>query len=188
MTLALKRFGESADSFPVRSSRAAPVSPGSAIELCGERIMAIGIRASERFEEESGHATPARRAADVVGLACLVAALLLLSSGVRTSRADDAAEANMSVDPKLTAELEAVEAERPRAIARPGGPAAQPGIRPGVAGVEIAPGVIRLNTRGYNYRPATGGVDTPPAMPAPGAPPSVPAAPAPSAAPNAEAN
>ena len=148
--------------------------------------MASWIRESEIFtsaDTSGDHTSRSRRVADLIGLACLVAAFVLLSSGVRLARADDKSEANMSVDPALAAELEAAKAERPRAIARPDGPAIQPGIRPGVAGVEIAPGVVRLNTRGYNYRSAAGGVDVPPAVPSPGVQAPVPAAPSPSDAP-----
>ncbi len=143
--------------------------------------MASWIRESETFDLPSTAArvSPARRVADAVGLLCLIAVLVLLSSGVRIARADEGVAPNMSVDPGLAAEIEAAKAERPRAIAPPDGPVAQPDIRPGVAGVEIAPGVIRLNTRGYNYRSAAGGVDVPPAMPTPGVIEPVPAAAAP---------
>ena len=145
--------------------------------------MASWIRESDTFQKSDERPTATRRAADGLGLLCLVVTLLMLSTGVRIARADDA---NMSVDPKLAAEIAAAEAERPRVVApRSGGPAAQPGMQPGVPAIEIAPGVIRLNTRGYNYLSAAGGVDVPSARPPEPTPaPTVPAAPA--AAPTAD--
>lgn len=141
--------------------------------------MASWIRESTPIDAEAGASRSAgQRLADALGAACLVVALVLSFSGVRIARADDAAEANMSIDPSLAREMEAAKAERPRAIARPGRPAEAPELRPGVAAVEIAPGVIRLNTRGYNYRSAAGGVDVAPAVPE-ATVPSAPAAPAP---------
>lgn len=111
-----------------------------------------------------------RRLGDVTGLVCLMASLSLLSPGVRAVRADDAAL--MSVDPELVAA--AARAGRPEAspapalvapreaAPAPAAPASNPFVpvaeaerasRPGVSGVEIQPGVVVLNTRGYNYGP-----------------------------------
>jgi hypothetical protein len=121
-----------------------------------------------------------RRLGDIAGTACVVAALALLSPGVRTGRADD--ETLMSVDPALVAAAEraarssdpmatpppafpapalaAVPSPTPTAV--PSAAAAYPFVpaedvrnanRPGVPGIEIEPGVVVLNTRGFNYGP-----------------------------------
>lgn len=121
-----------------------------------------------------------RRIGDIAGAACVVAALALLSPGVRTGRAED--ETLMSVDPGLVAAAErAAAASDPIATPPPASPApalvtdpsptptavpstaaaysfapavdGQNANRPGVPGIEIEPGVIVLNTRGFNYGP-----------------------------------
>ena len=122
------------------------------------------------------------RFVDIAGTACVIAALALLTPGVRTVRADD--EPLMSVDPALAAAAaraaEKAEASPaapspasaprsatsspPRFVAgSPASPAAtfptfhgddvENASRPGVSGIEIQPGVVVLNTRGFNYGP-----------------------------------
>lgn len=94
------------------------------------------------------------------GLACLAATLLLsVPSGVRVVRADEDDAKWMSVDPALEAptappaapSTSPPEATRPSRVAAAGEP--EKANRPGIAGVEVEPGVIVLNTRGYNYGP-----------------------------------
>jgi hypothetical protein len=84
------------------------------------------------------------RVATVTGLFCVLVTFLLLSLGVRVVRADDREGTLMSVDPALEAKLEA-----PAPAAVPKG--AVDLERPGVPAAEIEPGVIVLNTRGFNY-------------------------------------
>lgn len=113
---------------------------------------------------------PWRRLGEVFGLACLMATISLLSPGVDVVRADDAAL--MSVDPALVAAAERAarpeagadpaQAKPGEAPAAPAAPATNPFVsvedtdkasRAGVSGIEIQPGVVVLNTRGYNYGP-----------------------------------
>ena len=114
------------------------------------------------------------RFVDIAGTACVLAALALLSPGVRMVRAAD--EPLMSTDPALAAaaartaeQAEAIPAAAtstpPSAVAVAGSPAApvtfpivhvddvENASRPGVSGIEIQPGVVVLNTRGFNYGP-----------------------------------
>jgi hypothetical protein len=87
---------------------------------------------------------------DGIGFACVIATLLL-SGGVSTVRADSPEGALMSIDPVLVA----ARADPPAALVPT--PVTPPGDqRAGVPAAEIAPGVIRFNTRGYNYGPPTG--------------------------------
>lgn len=97
------------------------------------------------------------RPIDVLGGLCLVSTILL-TSWVDVSRADDAEEAVMSVDPTLVA------------------PPAPPAEAPSKAPARTAPTIVQLNTRGYNYGPPPGEIDraamgyetgAPPAAPAP---------------------
>lgn len=114
------------------------------------------------------HAKPRRWLGDFLGPACLFATLSLLSPGVSVVRADDTAL--MSVDPGLVAAAErAAGPEAPghpdqvaQREALPAAPASNPFVpvdevdrasRPGVSGIEVQPGVVVLNTRGYNYGP-----------------------------------
>ena len=104
------------------------------------------------------------RIATSAGLACVLASFVLMSTGVQVVRADNADPANMSVDPALEANL-----TPPVAALEKVAPFVQAGDqenvdRPGVSGVETQPGVITLNTRGYNYGPRTGGSLDPAAM------------------------
>jgi hypothetical protein len=113
----------------------------------------VSISHSAGSEALSPHARAARRLADAIGFVCLIASLLLMSLGVRTARADG--EALRSVDPVR------VEAERQKAVAKSApvpvpAPSAQ---RPGVPAIEAQPGVIVLNTRGYNYGPPPAAID-----------------------------
>ncbi len=91
---------------------------------------------------------------DAVGLACVIATLLL-SGGVSAVRADSSEEALMSVDPVLVAaaEADAQAAIVPTRAIAPGDP------RAGVPAAEVALGVIHFNTRGYNYGPPVGEID-----------------------------
>ncbi|MFK7896908.1 MAG: hypothetical protein AB8G23_13780 [Myxococcota bacterium] len=126
-----------------------------------------------RPEIDSNRHPALPKAHDMLGLACLIACLLLMSFGVNASRAED--EPLMSVDPAR------VEAERQRAAAKllpqvlpaqPSVPAEQhverarrnaraagetPGA--GLPAAEVQPGVIVLNTRGFNYGPPPAGID-----------------------------
>lgn len=111
-----------------------------------------------------------RRLGEVLGLACVIATLALLSPGVRIVRAED--EAPMSVDPGLVAAAE--RAQGAPALPSPAAPGPAPAAapaptagtwpivpasdvenarRPGVPGIEVQPGVVVLNTRGFNYGP-----------------------------------
>jgi hypothetical protein len=126
------------------------------------------------------------RFAEIAGTASVIAALGILSSGVRAVRADD--EPLMSVDPALVSAAArasekadarpAVPTPTPNPAARPttstppqavavagspgspAAPAAFPTVRvddvenasrPGVSGIEVQPGIVVLNTRGFNY-------------------------------------
>lgn len=93
------------------------------------------------------------------GFLCLGASFLLMSAGVETVRAEAGDETNMSIDPSLEAALEEAE-EAPKKVA----PIVDVNdmealARPGIGGVETRPGVIVLNTRGYNYGPPPGSLD-----------------------------
>ena len=94
-------------------------------------------------------ATHWNRIASLVGLLCLGTTLVLLPAGIRAARADEGVELPMSVDPLLVA-AEEVAATQPAAA----GP-----VVPGEGGDEIRPGVIVLNTRGYNYGPRPAAID-----------------------------
>jgi hypothetical protein len=107
------------------------------------------------------------------GLFCLAASLLLSSTGVRAVRAEGAEEALMSIDPKLEARLEPSPPAQPAPPPRVVTPPPEVEHRPGEPAVETQPGVIVLNTRGYNYGPPAGEIDpaaldheAPPARPA----------------------
>jgi hypothetical protein len=91
---------------------------------------------------------------DGVGFACVIATLLL-SGGVSAVRADSPDGALMSVDPALVAAIEAKAQSEiiPTVAMAPVDP------RAGVPAAEVAPGVIQLNTRGYNYGPPVGEID-----------------------------
>ena len=84
-----------------------------------------------------------RRLGDIAGTACVIAVLALLSPGVRVVRAEDEAPATPvpapSAHPTAYPTVKADDVENAR--------------RPGVPAIEIAPGVLVLNTRGYNYGP-----------------------------------
>ena len=110
----------------------------------------------------------------IAGLLCLLGTLLLSSTGVRTVRAEAGEEALMSIDPKLEASLEASPPVQPAPPPLAKAPSAQAELRPGEPAAETQPGVIVLNTRGYNYGPPAGPIDpaaldheAPPARPAP---------------------
>ena len=113
-----------------------------------------------------------KRLGNIAGLTVVVGALALLSPGVRTVRAGD--EPRMSTDPGLAAAAQTrtspkaapaaadPSAAPPNAAGAAPTPSTHPSVpvddvedaqRPGVSGVEIQPGIIVLNTRGYNYGP-----------------------------------
>ena len=114
-----------------------------------------------------------KRLGNVAGWTVVLAALALFSPGVRTVQAGDGPL--MSVDPGLAAAQAQKNAEvvPAQVVADPAPipastaaasqkPPSQPFVRaedvenarrPGVSGIETQPGVIVLNTRGYNYGP-----------------------------------
>ncbi|HEB91310.1 MAG TPA: hypothetical protein ENI85_17170 [Deltaproteobacteria bacterium] len=106
------------------------------------------------------------RTTTAVGLACLAMTLILLPMGVRIARAGEGDAAIMSVDPELAARTTA-EGPEPRptdavpvvAPVLPADPDDALAERPGAAGREIRPGVVVLNTRGYNYGPPPARID-----------------------------
>ena len=95
----------------------------------------------------------------LVGLLCLGSTLAILPIGVSAVRAGDAAEALMSIDPLLVSGQPG--AAKPTADVMPGMAAAtdKDALQPGRPGVEVQPGVIVLNTRGYNYGPPPTAID-----------------------------
>lgn len=115
------------------------------------------------------------RVGDIAGWAAVLAALALFSPGVRVVRADDTAPMSVpghaAAQPQkgATAPAPAVAVADPAPVspspnaADSAKPApSQPFVRvedvenarrPGVSGIEIQPGVVVLNTRGYNYGP-----------------------------------
>ena len=99
------------------------------------------------------------------GILCVIATFSLMSAGVQAVRAESGDEANMSIDPVLEANLleDASPPAVPPAAPAPHGATETPDgkapSRPGVAGHEARPGVIVLNTRGYNYGPGPGSLD-----------------------------
>jgi len=109
-----------------------------------------------------------------IGMLCLILTLLSLSLGVRAVQAgEEASPVRAPIDPVRVespdpSPASPVEPPAERAGAEAGTVAAAPtraegrvvpasdveGARqPGVAGIEVAPGVIVLNTRGFNYGP-----------------------------------
>ena len=95
-----------------------------------------------------------QRILSVAGTLWVVASCALLSAGVRIARAEDRPVAPSPM---------AAPSPAPAAAPTPDpAPKASPFVRaddveqarrPGVSGIETAPGVIVLNTRGYNYGP-----------------------------------
>ena len=98
-------------------------------------------------------ASSSRRLLDFIGLGCLVLTFALLSGGVRVAQAENSEETLRSVDPALVAGLSAP-TPPPRGIK------IEPGaeILPGTPAIEVQPGIIVLNTRGY-YGPPPGEID-----------------------------
>lgn len=107
-----------------------------------------------------------QRVASIAGTLCVLASFALLSPGVRIARAEDrpappAAVPTASPSSAPASEPAASPAARPAAA--PGdAQKASPFVkaedveqarRPGVSGIEVSPGVVVLNTRGYNYGP-----------------------------------
>ena len=96
-----------------------------------------------------------RRVLDVLGLGCLIATLALLS-GVRAVRAESPEPAAVSVDPVLVeyqAEKTVPAAPKPPKVE------GEDRRKPGIPAIEVSPGVVVLNTRGYNYGPPIGEID-----------------------------
>jgi hypothetical protein len=106
------------------------------------------------------------------GRACVLATLALLSPGVHVARAGDARPAPATVAPAARPAVQPLQSAvatpalpAPAAVAParpPSGAPSSPFVhvddvenarRPGVSGVEVAPGVVVLNTRGFNYGP-----------------------------------
>ena len=115
-----------------------------------------------------------RAFANGCGLLSVVAAVGLSTPGVQVVRAEGPEDPGslMSVDPALAqdrATPPAAPAPIPPAAPAPIPPAAPAPIPPaipsgepepaGVPSVEVAPGIVVLNTRGYNYGPPPGEVD-----------------------------
>jgi hypothetical protein len=98
-----------------------------------------------------------------LGLVCLAMTLLLLSPGVRAVHADGNLEANRSVDPvaEAAAHKAALEAEKIASdLAAKNLEAIEEIVRtPGPADIEVEPGIVVLNTRGYNYGPPLDALD-----------------------------
>ncbi|MEZ4334675.1 MAG: hypothetical protein R3F35_23200 [Myxococcota bacterium] len=109
-----------------------------------------------------------RRLLHGLGLLCVVGTFALLSPGVRIVRAADeresrADEVATAVHPQAGPMSRMSEPVPPPVPEAP--PAASPASpfvraedvenarRPGVSGIETSPGVVVLNTRGYNYGP-----------------------------------
>ena len=99
------------------------------------------------------------RLSNAAGLICLAMTLLLLPAGVRIVRADDEAEGRASVTPTPPASEDATP-QKPVVAPVIEIDEAKEALRRGSAGTEGEPGVIVLNTRGFNYGP-------PPARPGP---------------------
>ena len=87
------------------------------------------------------------RIGTVVGLLCLGSVLAMMPLGVTAVRAGDEAETLMSVDPLLVARERARTPVQPPASPGP----TEEAIEPGAGPVEVQPGVIVFNMRGYNY-------------------------------------
>ncbi|MBK7949510.1 MAG: hypothetical protein IPK00_12400 [Deltaproteobacteria bacterium] len=106
-----------------------------------------------------------QRVASIAGALCVVASLSLSSPGVRIARAEDRsapATANATAPSPAPASGPAASPVAPPASPPSAAPKASPFVkaedveearRPGVSGIETAPGVVVLNTRGYNYGP-----------------------------------
>ena len=90
------------------------------------------------------------------GLFCVAMTLLLLPLGLQSVRAENGAEAPMSIDPTLSP-IDPNDDQPPRVV--PMIEVADAAPSPGMAGLEIQPGLIRLNTRGYNYAPMPAELD-----------------------------
>ena len=100
------------------------------------------------------------------GLLALAMTLMLMPAGVRIVRAEDADGSLMSVDPALVANAtkgesdpDVVEKSSPAAPILPLAKDPDAVERPGIAGREIQPGIVVLNTRGYNYGPPPAPLD-----------------------------
>ncbi len=144
MISGLKENRKSADSPESRAIvRPLPVAV-VAFQHSGESFMA----------DSEALISPSRRLLDFIGLGCLVLTFVLLSSGVRVAQAENSEETLRSVDPALVAGL-------PTPTPLPTGIKVEPGgkILPGTPAVEVQPGIIVLNTRGYNFGPPPGEID-----------------------------
>ena len=144
MTGGLKENRESADSLGSRALRVAFAVAVVASRHSGESFMADSVALI----------SSSRRPLDFIGLGCLVLTFVLLSGGVRVAQAENSEETLRSVDPALMAGLSAP-------TPPPTGIKIEPGaeILPGTPAIEVQPGIIVLNTRGYNYGPPPGEID-----------------------------
>lgn len=92
------------------------------------------------------------RVVSVGGTLCVAATFLLLSPGVRIARAEDP-PAPPQASPAAAPSPAPAQAEAPKASPFVKAEDVEQARRPGVSGIETAPGVVVLNTRGYNYGP-----------------------------------
>lgn len=102
------------------------------------------------------------RAASAGGLFCVAATFLLAAPGVRIARAEDRPARPAASPTAAPSSAPTLSAAPPPAPAPSEAPKASPFVkaedveqarRPGVSGIETAPGIVVLNTRGYNYGP-----------------------------------
>lgn len=140
----LKENRKSADSPEIRTLPRPLLVAVVAFQHSGESFMADSVALM----------SSSRRPLDFIGLVCLVLTLVLLSSGVQVAQAENSEETLRSVDPALVAGLSA-----PTPL--PTGVKVQPAaeILPGTPAIEVQPGIIVLNTRGYNFGPPPGEID-----------------------------
>ena len=95
-----------------------------------------------------------RRLLDFIGLGCLVLTFALLSGGVRVAQAENSEETLRSVGPALVAGFSA-----PTSLPTGIKIESSAEILTGTQALEVQPGIIVLNTRGYNYGPPPGEID-----------------------------
>jgi hypothetical protein len=104
----------------------------------------------------------APRVRNVAGIACVLATFALLSPGVRVVHADSAEPGSPSTlaAPAAASPASPVSAPDATPVATLASPVVsasdvEAARRPGVSGIEVAPGIVVLNTRGFNYGPPT---------------------------------
>ncbi|MBY0398901.1 hypothetical protein K2X89_01305 [Myxococcota bacterium] len=100
-----------------------------------------------------------QRVLSLAGMLCVLATFALASPGVRIVRAEDqsppAAAPKTALPSPAPANTPATTpaAETPKAFPFVNAEDVEQARRPGVSGIETAPGIVVLNTRGYNYGP-----------------------------------